>query len=315
MLRNDPDISVKQLAIQEVVNQKGATELEKLWKSHMAKNSKVVGLSALGGKRELDFGLISDNYFKTLSTDKLLEMINWSSDGARAYRVLAVERYESVAGAIRTDLETGFERIHSRWVEGVASRTSDELAQTYKKQWEEEGLTKFVQSKFTEAAMAGLAAHADPSDVHIARKYLTDDLTDARLSAVRIISKFGDQADVDGLLAISERAWGEDAALAPKAALCVAAEPESLALHLIKSNNGNGSKEGFSWLLDHDSPAIREYFRESLTDESEASRIRSVYYLSGRLERSELEGLLASYLEEATYYYNVVTWLDRLRLL
>jgi hypothetical protein len=49
-----------------------------------------------------------------------------------------------------------------------------------------------------------------------------------------------------------------------------------------------------------------------LIDKDEKNRVRGIHYLSARLPREELEEILGEYLERETYYYNVVTWLDRL---
>jgi hypothetical protein len=71
-------------------------------------------------------------------------------------------------------------------------------------------------------------------------------------------------------------------------------------------------KAAVRWLVTQDSAEVRQYFRALLNDEQASNRAQGVHYLSKRLGREELEQLLDEYPNEGTYYYDVVTWLDRL---
>ena len=57
---------------------------------------------------------------------------------------------------------------------------------------------------------------------------------------------------------------------------------------------------------------MRRVFEELLDDQSDGTRVRSLYYLSKYTDERGLEDLLSGYLSKESYYYNVVTWLDRL---
>jgi hypothetical protein len=81
---------------------------------------------------------------------------------------------------------------------------------------------------------------------------------------------------------------------------------------MVKAGGSGRDKAGFRWLIERDSPLARAYFRSLLTDESDGNRARGIYYLSQKLPKPELEEILVEYQNEPTYYYNVVTWFDRL---
>jgi SOS response regulatory protein OraA/RecX len=50
-----------------------------------------------------------------------------------------------------------------------------------------------------------------------------------------------------------------------------------------------------------------------LHDNKEGKRVRAVFYLQQHAKsKEELEKVLRDYQERESYYYNVVTWLDRL---
>jgi hypothetical protein len=57
---------------------------------------------------------------------------------------------------------------------------------------------------------------------------------------------------------------------------------------------------------------VKKSFEELLNDESDINRVRAIRYFSRRWNAAELEEFLREYIARGTYYYNVVTWLDRL---
>jgi hypothetical protein len=69
---------------------------------------------------------------------------------------------------------------------------------------------------------------------------------------------------------------------------------------------------GFDWLYGQDSAEAMDLFAELLESENATERERAVYFFSKRLDRESLADLLEGQFEKETYYYNVVTWLDRL---
>lgn len=187
-----------------------------------------------------------------------------------------------------------------------------EYTERSEKHWEEEGLNTFVSGRFTRAALASLAIHSQALDAQIAREFLLNDDTDVLLSAVKLISKFGSPDDVETLLGISDRAWGGVKELAAATAIRLSPRPETMALELASKDDSARRKAGFCWLIEHDSPGVREYFRGLLSGESDPDRVRAVYSLSRRLNELELEAVLVECLEGTTYYYDVVAWLDKL---
>ena len=312
-LRRDSSIDVKQVALQEIVNKRGDPELRELRES--LKSSEPLTLSALAGglRREIDLSSLQLNYYRTLSTDKLLEIVTWSSiDGAPAYKILATDRYESVSSVLRGDLATGFERIRGRWLEDVTSRLGADYAQELAKGYDKDRLGDFIRRQFTEAALSGLAIHTEPSDVHIAREYLQNRATDTGLLAVKILSKLGGEEDVAALLSLADEAWGELKQLALATAIRLSPSPSRLALQMAGTGDTERNRVAFEWLVEQDDSEVQTFFRAQLLDESTDNRMRGIYYLWRKLSPPELERLLGDYPGDGTYYYDVVTWLDRL---
>jgi hypothetical protein len=65
-------------------------------------------------------------------------------------------------------------------------------------------------------------------------------------------------------------------------------------------------------MLHQNSHDFSDVFREFLHDEDAEFRLRSLFWLSKRLERKDLEATLLAYVKSGTYFYDVVTWLGRL---
>jgi hypothetical protein len=169
----------------------------------------------------------------------------------------------------------------------------------------------FIRTRFTESALLGLIQSGEPGDAELAQPYLSHTDTGLRDAAVRVVSKFGTSDDVNKLLEISVQAYGDIRRVAADAALKLAKDPARVATALTRSNDSDVVTIGFSWLFSQRSPEIRQLFVSMLQDEDYVSRTRAAYYLSRWFTRLELEDALERYLWEDSYYYNVVTWLDR----
>ena len=175
----------------------------------------------------------------------------------------------------------------------------------------EDGLDDFIRAEYIEAAIVGLAAHALSSDVQFARAHIHSDRERTRTAATKILAKLGDSSDVPILLGIATLAHGELKSLALSAAINFSAEPNRAALEMAMGTDLDLKNAARRWLLGQDSADVRDYFRSLLHSENEDERLSAVRYLSGKMAERELESLLDDYLKLEVYYYDVVTWLDR----
>jgi hypothetical protein len=346
-LREDPSTDIKQVALQVIVNQRGKSELDRLRQASKLDTSPFSLLA--GHRKEIDVDSIALNYYRTLPPERLLEAVEWVSiDGPIAYKALAIDHFDIISGLLRSDLETDFERIREKYLDGVKARSDEETAQRLSRQLQQEKLDEFMRSLYAESGLSGLAPHAQSSDIGIARKYLGDNHQNTRLAAVKIVSLFGDDTDVQTLLDISDKAWGELENLAAISAIRLSAHPNLTAIEMARSDRRGRGEAALQWLFDQDSVEVRDYFRgllkdesgdkraqgirylssrpshvdydsgeldgyfrELLNDEDQNNRVRGILFLVKRLSRMDLERLLDEYMGQPKYYYNVVTHLDR----
>jgi hypothetical protein len=71
-------------------------------------------------------------------------------------------------------------------------------------------------------------------------------------------------------------------------------------------------RAGYEWLYKQSSLEVDKYFETAMDSERETRRARALYYFSGNRSREDLQKMLEAQLCKETYYYNIVTWLDRL---
>jgi len=268
--------------------------------------------SLLGGPRgrpSPDADSIIVTFLCTQSTEKLRSELDWFSGGYLAYRALALDRFDDFSAELRLDLADKFKRFQ----EECASRRQKEFGDAWSAiyaQWND--LEEFIRSQFIEAALLGLAKNAEVSDAELARSYLAQSDSSLRNPAVTIISKVGNSSDVPALLMIAKEAYGEVTKEAALAALHLSSNPSEVSTDLMSSGRPELVKIAYGWMLKQDSDEMDAFFEMELNSNDEAERVRAVSYLSNRRENVELEKMLKNYLDQGTYYYNVVTWLDRL---
>lgn len=279
-----------------------------------SQTSFILLAGSMGGKSdeaapEADSIVIT--FYSKQSPDATLAAVDWFSQDARlAYKALALNHFEFIEPNIVQDLATGFSRIKKQSLSRIEANSGPDAA----RQWESafKDLDDFIASQFAEAALLGIAKHGLPGAADIAKPYLSQDTFGLRDAAVKVVCKFGDSEYVSDLLRISKETYGERQKEAASGALKLSSSPAETAADLLRSNSADLVDVAFSWMQRQNSHDFSEVFRDFLHDENGGLRLRSLAWLSKRLEKGDLENLLRAYVESGTYYYDVVTWLDRL---
>jgi HEAT repeat protein len=317
-LRHDPSIDVRALALQCLAKHGQLTDLQEvrklLSKEEPASESGMLSLSMMLERRKSispDAESIIVTFYRTQSAEQLLQAIDWYSvDGPLAYEALALDRYNEVATHVRTDLLQGFARVKEQSTEQMKSELGPEAWGKYAPRLER--FDDSTQAHFTKAALSALAANGEASDAEFARPYLSDSNTSVRDAAVIAISRFGSSEDVDALMNITKEAWGDVRRTAAAAALRLSPTPLQVAYDLSENSDSEVVEIAFGWFFAQDSPEVKTMFLKLLQNDAEPKRMRAIYYWSQKMTNEELRQLLQDYISAETYYYDVVTWLDRL---
>jgi HEAT repeats len=95
-------------------------------------------------------------------------------------------------------------------------------------------------------------------------------------------------------------------------ALILAPGLEGIVPKIISLDDPDLAAAAIRSLRTHDSPEVRQVVEKMLYDKSVTVQNAALAYLHGVCAPGELQALLERYTKIPTYYYNVVTWLDRI---
>jgi HEAT repeat protein len=241
-LTEDPSVDIREAAFIELARQGVALDFDAVKKALTDKDApqnNLAPLYLLGGgtpPREGNVEAVVLAFFGSQDAGAVLKGVDWFSiNGWLAYKSLATDHYSAIRYVLRSDLEEGFARVRQGSIEAIRSKLVDDFVNRTI-----EGFSKledFIRSQFVEAALSGLIANGEPSDIRFGRQYLANDRHSTKLEAVRIVSKFGTEEDVPALLEIWRDSWGEVRDEAGSAALRLSKRPFEVAQELIRSTH------------------------------------------------------------------------------
>ena len=252
-----------------------------------------------------------DNRYERLSrqsSDELRAALDWYTvDGDVSYQLLA-ERGEISKETVRADLNSQFQRVRESSDELLEKGYGAAAAAKLKQQFA--NLNDFIAQQFSEKAMAVLASDSTWEDVPIARKLLSNDGT--RSSALEIIASNGDSSDVEQLLEIGRTSFGDDRSTALRGIRRLTSDKLATAKVLITGEGRELRRAGLALVRDVEDPDALRFLHELMSHDDEEVRVVAVGLVRSRLDQAQLLEFLRAYIAKGTYYYNVVTWVDRL---
>ena len=268
-----------------------------------------------------------EELFSTLAYEELIRLVSWfSQDGRIAYKVLGLRHFDRFGDRVRTDMAGRFatfresERhamrasittvLDKKGASEATTAAVEDAAEKVIKQWAD--LDNFITSGFVSVALAALAKNGSANDLPIARQHLDSKDPASREAALEIVSRLGNDADVEPLLALAAREYGGVAERAAKAALALSADCWIRAKQYVEREAMPFLRVGIDALGEHSEfPSKWPELTPYLFVGNASVRLATVKLLCSRLEDVELVRLLNQCLEAETYYYDVVTTLDR----
>lgn len=249
--------------------------------------------------------------FEKRTPEDLLSQIDfYEINGVEAYKILAKKHFRFLKERIRLDLDSEFETLKSesenKWIEIFG-----DVGKTISKSLNKPELINFYRGRYILAALAGLSIHGKKEDVKYAREYLSNKKYEGdKFEALKIILHFGDKLDIEMLNKIALNSYGETKRIAIEA-LFKFSEDRDSRLALIINKDETIYKTSLQMLLKYDLPYKIEIAEILLKSEIEDRRLDGLAILLNYLNETELEKYLDDYLKQDTYYYNIVTWLDK----
>jgi hypothetical protein len=319
-LFKDPDMLVRKEGVLGLIDLDEKIEMDFIKK--LFPEPKESNISALAHALATA-GVSSDDFipilFEKRTPEDLLSQIDfYEVSGVEAYKILAKKHFRFLKGRIRSDLDSEFETLKSesenKWIEKYG-----DVGKTISKRLKPE-LINFIKTGYISAALDGLSMHGKQEDVKYARKYLINEKYKVdNFRALKIILRFGDKSDIEMLNKIALNSYGETKRIAIEAIFKfsedrdsrLVSEDRDSRLALIINKDETIYKTSLQMLLKYDLPYKIEVVKILLKSEIEDRRLDGLSILLSSLNEIELEKFLDDYLSQGTYYYNVVTWLDK----
>ena len=336
-LLGDSEVRVRAIGIRRLiaVGERPTTDniRELLADAAKAQPASLLALARLrGGQDAPSSDDLVEELFSTLSYDDLIPLVSWyTKDGRIAYKVLGLMHFERFGDRVRTDLADRFTTFHEAekhalrakyraildeqiQIESGASDATitavEDSVETALKGWAD--LDDFIRSIFMSAALAALAKNGSANDLPIARQHLNSEDPASREAALAMVSRLGNDADVEPLLALAAREYGDIAERAAKAAIALSADRWIRAKQYLERGVMPFLRVGIDVLGAHTAlPSKWPELVPYLFVDNASVRLATVKLLCSRLENVDLIKLLNQCFEAETYYYDVVTALDR----
>ena len=273
-----------------------------------------------------------EELFSALSYEELNRLVSWFEiDGRVAYKVLGLKHFDRFGDRVRRDLADQFATFREtekrslrksvresvmanldkqRASDATVIATIENAAEKAVAEWA--GLDNSITSGFVRAALGALAKNGSASDLPIARQHLNSDDHASREAALDMVSRFGDGSDVEPLLILAEREYGDIAERAAETALALSADRWKRAMQYLEREATPFMRVGIEALGTHtEFPSRWQELVHYLFVGNSKVRLATAKLLCSRLEDVDLIKLLNQCLEARTYYYDVVTAIDR----
>jgi hypothetical protein len=129
--------------------------------------------------------------------------------------------------------------------------------------------------------------------------------------AVKLLAKYGDTLDAEKLLEAARRSYGETQNIAFEAALRLGQDKEEILEIMVNEGRHDVAAQAAEHLWRLNQEKLKELAKGMLRVDEPEKRLRGLAILVLYCEKDALEDLLEEYIGGKSYYYNVVTWMDR----
>ena len=338
---NDESFTIRETCYKYLIKQGECFDPEKIREaltepSEPGRSSRAFAVLAQGKKT--DPNKVIYELFQSYDYAQLMEKADGPSiDGSIAYKVLAEDHFEQFSGRLRADLQDCFGSLKQKCMQeyrdaitkAIRSKISEDITNSqieekhhkviehmmeeYAKKYE--GIEDFTKGVFISAALSGLVKNGESSDLLFARRFLAERKSQyhwaVETEAIRLIQRFGDETDVDGLVAVAQEAYGKIKELAAKTVLELSPSINGTAKRFLEGDDSTLFRLASDNLVAENSPEVKSLMESYLASDTVYKRSTAVLFLVRTCSPGELRQVLEQYIQRDSYFYNVVCWLDR----
>jgi hypothetical protein len=313
-LLGDPEGSVRNIAAEALIDLGDSfnrAQLNELFPAPIYGKGAGLLLANFGSIREKDNLMIRQ--LRRLPDEVLIQNLDfYDADGPATYGIIAERNFTLIEPQIRNDLQSEFLSLKQNSDDQIRSALGDAADSTLSR-WTPD-LIESIQNDFVAVALKHLANNARPEDVIIGRRFITrTHAPDVVNGASRVLAAVGESEDAELLLASRAALGGNDLIEATQIALNLSKDKLNTFARIL--NEGSGvrvCKLLYPFLVSLPEHQIVELATNLLSNDNQKVRILGIAALTVSLSPEELEAQLDSQLSKATYFYDVITWLDRM---
>lgn len=311
-LQSDPDPQVRMIGTLALIDMGEEIDIEKIRKLFPVRTA-AGSLRGLGLHLEprVDESDLLSRVIRKWPLDKLQSQVSFfKSLSEEAYGVLASEHFNVFGSDVRSHLDDNF----AGFIESSKKRMLAEFGDAGIKlaeSWEPRTM-EFAVSRYISTALYAIAKNGTPDDIRYARKYVgktSHGMADG--AALQVYAKFGNASDVEQLLQLSSDISYDNKELLVEVIIKLAVDIDSVIWPLINSNDKAIATYALKYLAQSDSLLCSDIGRHFLTSETDSLRVLGVALLVKNMSPDQLISVLNGYSEQESYFYNVVTWFDR----
>lgn len=313
ILLKDGDIDVRSIAVQGLI--KNGADITPDVIREALKTEQQGSLGFRKRQESLTVDKAVEQLFEKLSEQELKSRIDWFDlNGYLAYKVWAKKFFAQNRTIIREHLRNGFQEIRTASENRMRTQYGS-LAEEIVEAWEK--VNSYILSQFNAAALAALVQNGTSKDLPAVRKRLKGRKADARnelIESLRLIGRIGQEQDISTILAIARESHGLVRTEALQSALGIRPGINGVVPGLLDSDLPQFVYVGVASIVDQPPSDTYHLVYPLLHHQQIEIRSVAIGYLFEQFQRGtiDLEFVLQTYLQSPTYYYNVVTWLDRL---
>jgi hypothetical protein len=301
---HDKDWVIRYLAIQELVNKNIINTPSVV--SELLKE----GYNPFFGALDYREDELMKTIYKRLQDDKLIQHIEWGSDGSVAYGVYSLRKWDEIKSSLRGDLKDEYKTKRKEILTSMAARencTIVSLEATFAK------YDDFITGTFIETALEILLEKGDLSDKHFAYQFIEKDSYSISKVCQKLIVKYGTEEDAQFLFDYSIKNNRIDTKLLSRAFELDKTNKQNLIDKGLNSSIKNLPTLTLSYCYNHKivlSSDQEAKVLEMLKHKDYSIRELACAYIINLYSPKKLKQLLVTYQSIYPYFYNVVAYLD-----
>lgn len=269
-------------------------------------------------EKELKEEILKNKILEKLNFEDLEKIIHWYDiDGKVVYEVIGKKYFTKFQKRLMEDIKNNFRDLNKKGIERIKKTlggSEEYIKKHIQDQYSE--LDVFIRANFIVAALKILQENKIPNNAEIAKKYLHYDDRSVRTEALKLLAKYG--LSVDSELLAEAAILEKNKYCEIEAAIKGAIELDKERKHKIIEKFLKSKVEKVITVtlaichqnkININHKSIKPLLKSEITNVRETA----LAYITNRIKNKKtLEKLLEEYYADGTYYYNVVSGLDKI---